>query len=514
GNVGIGTTGPGSMLHLNNPTSGEAIKISRGTGSVRLTKGLDSDNLFLFNSDATINMMTWLGTGNVGIGTTVPGAKLQVDADTNVVVGLILNTTQAAGGTLARFTTTGTVVGSITVTGSATAYNTSSDVRLKENIENSTLGLEALNQIQVREFNFISEPSKRIQGFIAQELYGIYPDAVFVGGDNVVTKPWQVDYARLTPLLVKSIQELDTKIKELEARMASSSGETVVVESSGSGTTEVISGTVDVLGTLAEAVITQVQTLWAKGDIVAEGIRKTYFAVANMTIFKDLNIADWGTREITIAPEAPSEIVSLFQGNGAQAAENSKVDLQENGAYLATYGVDSTRGEIQLSGSSKLVNGEAKVFFDFSFSSIISSQVPLKVLLTPTTDSVRGQLVVIDKTPYGFTVKELNGVSSGKFDWLVIARRAGYEGADAQNLNIETSKDLNMTSSSSEDLNTGSASASPELSSSPSSSEPTPTASATPEPSPSPSESSAPEAPTTTPETTLVSEPPATTASQ
>ncbi|MEK7578369.1 MAG: hypothetical protein AAB456_01450, partial [Patescibacteria group bacterium] len=54
----------------------------------------------------------------------------------------------------------------------------------------------------------------------------------------------------------------------------------------------------------------------------------------------------------------------------------------------------------------------------------------LKVLLTATT-SIQGQLFVADKTSYGFVVKSFNGPGDGKFDWLVIARRKGYEGADS-----------------------------------------------------------------------------------
>src|SRR3989338_10186891 len=92
-------------------------------------------------------------------------------------------------------------------------------------------------------------------------------------------------------------------------------------------------------------------------------------------------------------------------------------------------GVDSARGEIVLSGSSDLIGGEAKIFFDFLFSSIISPDVPLKVLVTETT-FIQGQIYVSEKTPYGFVVKGVNGAVDGKFDWLVIARRKEYEGAD------------------------------------------------------------------------------------
>lgn len=115
---------------------------------------------------------------------------------------------------------------------------------------------------------------------------------------------------------------------------------------------------------------------------------------------------------------------------GCKAAEQSRLNLEENGNYLATFGVDSTQGEIQLSGSSDLVYGEAKIYFDYSFSSIISDTVSIKVLVTPTTN-LQGQLYAAEKTKYGFVVKLLNGTGNGKFDWLVIARCRGYEGNDA-----------------------------------------------------------------------------------
>ena len=42
---------------------------------------------------------------------------------------------------------------------------------------------------------------------------------VTVGGDDVKTEPWQIDYSRITPLLVKAIQELSAKVASLESKM-------------------------------------------------------------------------------------------------------------------------------------------------------------------------------------------------------------------------------------------------------------------------------------------------------
>ncbi len=105
-----------------------------------------------------------------------------------------------------------TAVGSIRLNNNAVAYVTTSDQRLKENIQPTALGLETLMQINVHDFNFITDPGEvKKQGFLAQELYTVYPEAVAVGGD--ITSPWGVDYGRITPLLIKAVQELNLSLE-------------------------------------------------------------------------------------------------------------------------------------------------------------------------------------------------------------------------------------------------------------------------------------------------------------
>jgi len=73
-------------------------------------------------------------------------------------------------------------------------------------------------QLQVKDYNFISDTNKqKLTGFIAQELYKLFPDAVSVGSDATdengnLANPWGVDYGKLTPLLAKGIQDLNTKV--------------------------------------------------------------------------------------------------------------------------------------------------------------------------------------------------------------------------------------------------------------------------------------------------------------
>lgn len=111
-------------------------------------------------------------------------------------------------------------VGVITRSGTGVTYATSSDERRKTNIHNSASGLNDLMQIKVRDFNFLASPTggvapQLVNGFVAQELEPIYPDAVTVGGDDPWKQPWSVDYGRITPLIVKSIQDMQHEIDDL-----------------------------------------------------------------------------------------------------------------------------------------------------------------------------------------------------------------------------------------------------------------------------------------------------------
>jgi len=145
------------------------------------------------------------------------GAALEIDAGTTT------------GNIYARFIDGATVQGSITnAVGAAVAYNTSSDARLKENIVDTAFGLDSVLAIKVRDYNFISDPNHTVvNGFVAQELYEIYPGAVTVGSDAVdaegrLANPWGVDYGKLTPLLAKGIQELNTKVDASAAGLSAS----------------------------------------------------------------------------------------------------------------------------------------------------------------------------------------------------------------------------------------------------------------------------------------------------
>ena len=156
-------------------------------------------------------------------------------------------------------------IGSITTNGTSTAFNTSSDHRLKENVNYDFDATTRLKQLKPARFNFIKDADKTLDGFLAHEVQSIIPEAVhgthnetetkqkvvinsdnLVIAENVEQTDWEtgkiaddngntkyptdstweatkvvpvyqgIDQAKLVPLLVKTIQELEARIKTLE----------------------------------------------------------------------------------------------------------------------------------------------------------------------------------------------------------------------------------------------------------------------------------------------------------
>ena len=77
GDVGIGTTSPGSRLHVQAPTFDPQIRMQDGNGSWELQAGT---NFHILKGTDGKDTKLFVGSGgNVGIGTTSPDAKLDVD---------------------------------------------------------------------------------------------------------------------------------------------------------------------------------------------------------------------------------------------------------------------------------------------------------------------------------------------------------------------------------------------------------------------------------------------------
>jgi hypothetical protein len=162
----------------------------------------------------TANGTSYFNSGNVLIGTTTDaGYTLNVagnaqfiksSTSTAMVVGL-----SGVTGSIIRFSYNGGFVGSISTDGSNTAYNTSSDYRLKQDIKDFN-GLDLLSRIKTYDFEWKSDKT-RSYGVLAHELQEVINYAVH--GSKDAKEMQGVDYSKIVPILIKAIQELNEKIK-------------------------------------------------------------------------------------------------------------------------------------------------------------------------------------------------------------------------------------------------------------------------------------------------------------
>ncbi len=152
--------------------------------------------------------------------------RAQIVVQSGDAPNLVLTKRSAHGGAgevYAVFRREGDPLGEIRVNaaGDGIAYANLSDRRLKENIKATHYTIEDLMKIGVVDYNYKNNPSKtRTTGFIAQDLFNIFPDAVQKGGEDAKTNPWTVDYGKLTPLLVKAVQDQQKEIAALKAQLS------------------------------------------------------------------------------------------------------------------------------------------------------------------------------------------------------------------------------------------------------------------------------------------------------
>ncbi len=202
-------------------TGANAVKVGIGVSSPIVTLHVKGTANF-FSGANTHTGDFYAGTSNVdGIEMVSSGtdAYVSIQRASNYALHISKPNVNTNNG-LAGFFVNGVNVGSITTTGLATAYNTTSDARLKENVTGTSFGLSTLMKINVADYNYISDSKKVLQtGFVAQELFKTYPQAVQAGGENAKTNPWMIDYSKLTPLLVKSIQDEHAIIQAQEKRI-------------------------------------------------------------------------------------------------------------------------------------------------------------------------------------------------------------------------------------------------------------------------------------------------------
>lgn len=262
GNVGIGTTSPNYKLQVspvaiygnaedgnisiansasggtnNQPTSAGGIVFGdqNNTNSYMGRIAVIQDNpssstsshmRFYTNNGGgnsfTLERMRIAGNGNLSIGKTL--ANWTSDGLQTEDLGQTLGVTNSSAannlflrkngvaGNVVNFYYNGGSVGTISITSSATSYNTSSDYRLKQDLK-SFSGLDLLSKMKVYDYQWKSDKTRAF-GVMAHELQAIIPQAVT--GEKDAEQMQAVDYSKLVPILIQSIQELQKEIEILK----------------------------------------------------------------------------------------------------------------------------------------------------------------------------------------------------------------------------------------------------------------------------------------------------------
>jgi hypothetical protein len=250
GNVGIGTSSPGGQLdvyatgtdlntYFSQASAGNNnfTRWTRASGPTLIAGVVRNSNdgnqkantAFMGTTNAydylfytnDLERMRITSAGAICINTTAPIAagrfNIVDDCNSTTPIEIKDTATSNSGAYMVRFVnSSGVVCGSIAHQSSTTTqYNTSSDYRLKTDLKDYN-GLELVSKIKTYDFKWI-EDDNRMYGVLAHELYNIMPYAV--NGEKDGEQMQGVDYSKLVPILIKSIQELEAKIVTLESKI-------------------------------------------------------------------------------------------------------------------------------------------------------------------------------------------------------------------------------------------------------------------------------------------------------
>jgi hypothetical protein len=259
GGFQLGTTGAGYLSFLTNNAEGMRIDsggaatfnstvtintdansslsiVDAGTNAVIIKAGA-SDELYIGANNTYALRVLGDGTNNVAMdnggnllvgrssaGATGNGHSIR-GGDSAIFSRASTGETMVVGrdtsnGDFIRFKRNNVTIGTITATGTSTAYNTSSDYRLKENVVELTGATERLKQLNPSRFNFIADADTTVDGFLAHEVQDVVPEAISGTKDAVDADgnpEYQgIDQSKLVPLLVATIQELEARLTALE----------------------------------------------------------------------------------------------------------------------------------------------------------------------------------------------------------------------------------------------------------------------------------------------------------
>lgn len=254
--LGIGTASPSDKLQISSGNitldNNQSLNFKNSSGTVWNAIQVDgSNNLLVGSTNYTGNIQFFNNgaehmrvdtSGNLLVGTTstLAGGRINAVGNSNVIASQCGN----GNATFLATNTSGTSIynalvcynngtsysycGGISVSGSSTSFNTSSDYRLKENVQSMTGGLSAISQLKPVTYDWINTKLAG-EGFIAHELQAVIPNAV-TGEKDAIDEQGNpvyqgVDYSKIVPRLVAAIQEQQAQIASLSSMVLAQANE-------------------------------------------------------------------------------------------------------------------------------------------------------------------------------------------------------------------------------------------------------------------------------------------------
>jgi hypothetical protein len=237
--LGIGTTSPSQAIHLagsgsmilNDSTNWSYLRLKSPNTNGGYIQFADSDDddvgqIFYYHGSGgdymsfTTNAaerMRLDSSGSLLVGGTSIGASDSAGIDSSGI--MTISRASGVGRNMMLFKNGGSDVGSISSNTSSTAYNTSSDARLKD-VTGEARGLEVINELNPVAYNWKAD-GKADEGLIAQEVLDIVPNAVSGSEEDM----YQMDYSKLVVHLVAGMKEQQTQIEELKTQINNLKGE-------------------------------------------------------------------------------------------------------------------------------------------------------------------------------------------------------------------------------------------------------------------------------------------------
>ena len=241
GNVGIGTASPGARLDVTNGSASAncIIKITNSGTWGAYMQGVTSNRTFSYGAFDSTNgfasgvwavrdetAAAWRmmidSSGNLLVGktTSIGSGRMIVKSATTQHIGEWQVGTDGYGNLM--YNAAGTQVGAINISVGSTAYVTTSDYRLKEDVVPMTGALAKVAQLKPITYKWKLDGSYS-QGFIAHELQAIVPECV-VGEKDALNEdgsinPQGIDTSFLVATLTAAIQEQQALITALTARI-------------------------------------------------------------------------------------------------------------------------------------------------------------------------------------------------------------------------------------------------------------------------------------------------------